>query len=75
MKPHNLMLDDNWNIKLIDFGDSKDLDSKEDNPQILEEQEAEDFYEKQGNFKSLDQGRRGTLVGTINYLSPEMIKE
>lgn len=34
-----------------------------------------DFYEKNGNFKSLDQGRRGTLVGTINYLSPEMIKE
>lgn len=37
MKPHNLMLDDNWNIKLIDFGDSKILDSEEDNPQILEE--------------------------------------
>jgi serine/threonine protein kinase len=32
MKPHNLMLDDNWNIKLIDFGDSKILDSEEDNP-------------------------------------------
>jgi serine/threonine protein kinase len=29
MKPHNLMLDDDWNIKLIDFGDAKDLNEPE----------------------------------------------
>ena len=29
----------------------------------------------QNDFKVAGAGRRGTLVGTINYLSPEMIKE
>jgi len=29
MKPHNLMLDDDMNIKLIDFGDAKDLNEPE----------------------------------------------
>jgi hypothetical protein len=31
--------------------------------------------EMQNDFKVAGAGRRGTLVGTINYLSPEMIKE
>lgn len=30
MKPHNLMLDERMNLKLIDFGDAKKMDEAED---------------------------------------------
>jgi len=37
MKPHNLMLDDDLNIKLIDFGDAKDLNEKEEEVEEVDE--------------------------------------
>ena len=30
LKPLNVMLDEKWNIKLIDFGDAKDLMEEEE---------------------------------------------
>lgn len=30
MKPHNLMLDERMNLKLIDFGDAKKMNEVED---------------------------------------------
>jgi serine/threonine protein kinase len=29
LKPNNIMFDDNWNIKIIDFGEAKDLSEAE----------------------------------------------
>ena len=51
LKPLNIMLDKNYNIKVIDFGDARrvdeQLDEEEDVPNV--------------NL------RRGTFVGTVNY--------
>ena len=47
MKPMNVMLDDNFNVKLIDFGDAKKM-----NENIEED---EDFYEDQDQQSSISQ--------------------
>ena len=81
LKPQNLLLDDNFNIKFIDFGDAK----KENEPPLEEEEYVNDdqnddddsfisdMIEETKNMGS--GGRRGTFVGTVNYLAPEMVRD
>ena len=52
------MLDDYYNVKVIDFGDARRV------------HESTDEEEKNGIPA---QARRGTFVGTVNYQSPEVI--
>ena len=65
LKPQNVVLDDFYNLKLIDFGDAKVVGSgtiDEDSPQV-------------GSDGQPILKRKDTYVGTLNYLSPEMVDE
>lgn len=62
LKPLNIMLDKNYNVKVIDFGDARKVNEELD--------EEEDDAEGAPNML-----RRGTFVGTVNYQSPEVINE
>ena len=53
------MVSENFNLKVIDFGDAKRV-----NEQSIEEEKL--------SVASLEV-RRGTFVGTMNYQSPEVI--
>mmetsp|Transcript_1656 Transcript_1656/g.2927 ORF Transcript_1656/g.2927 Transcript_1656/m.2927 type:complete len:301 (+) Transcript_1656:93-995(+) len=64
LKPQNIMLDENYNLKIIDFGDARKVEEQ------LDEPEDEEGGDEQLNGMS---GRRDTFVGTINYQSPEVI--
>ena len=51
LKPQNLMLDENFNMKFIDFGDARKVNEQ---------------GEEEGSGQ-MEQARRGTFVGTVNY--------
>lgn len=58
LKPQNIMLDDYYNMKMIDFGDAREVDELN-----LDDEGAGQFG-----------GRKDTFVGTVNYQSPEVIE-
>jgi 3-phosphoinositide dependent protein kinase-1 len=60
------MLDESYNIKIIDFGDARKVD---------EEAEPEEEEIKQDDIPQNAPSllRRDTFVGTVNYQSPEVI--
>ena len=62
LKPQNIMMDENYNIKVIDFGDARKVD---------EPGQAGDDEIQPQRMPS----RRDTFVGTVNYQSPEVITE
>ena len=82
----NILLDDDYNLKVvsncmihlmqnklqIDFGEAKKVSDQR-------EEEEEDSFSDSSEDEDLsfedNQLRRGTFVGTINYLSPEMAQE
>ena len=79
------MLDSKWNCKLvsfyfvklifvvqIDLGDAKFANEEEE--ECAEDSMTEE-QKMQADFAKMGGGRRGTMVGTINYVSPEMIKD
>lgn len=120
MKPMNVMLDADYNVKLIDFGDAKKINERieedqdfyeeleasnldEDNPEaaqadggnegsnkggndsfefdkeVVVEQEGQDGNKTVKKYKNayvpMIRERCDTIVGTANYLSPEVIMQ
>ena len=63
------MLDDDFNLKVIDFGDAKK--TSEDRS---DEEDSEFDYGSEALSESY-RDRTGTFVGTINYLAPEMVRD
>ena len=64
MKPQNIMLDSDYNVKIIDFGDAR---------YVNEEPEAQEELAEGEMPQGIPQGRRDTFVGTVNYQSPEVV--
>ena len=67
LKAQNVMMSENYNLKVIDFGDAKNLDEQEG-------EQGEEPEEKKISTKGTLQ-RRGTLVGTMNYMTPEVLTD
>lgn len=57
LKTQNIMLDSNYNLKVIDFGDARKVDEPVD-----------DQEDDEGDSRA-----RPSFCGTVNYLTPEMI--
>lgn len=72
-KPENLLLDDKNHLKIIDFGTAK----------FFETESNKVFYKNISGMldkiRNREEGsqrdRKGTFVGTMFYLSPEMIED
>lgn len=67
------MLDKNYHVKIIDFGDAKTIDEVQE--EIKKAEEAAESAEGFEDMTHLNESRKGTFVGTINYLAPEMIED
>lgn len=82
LKPHNILLDDTFHLKLADFGAAKVIDPAE----VEEELDALNFEHESESFDSeysedecsvsdsSDEDLEGTQIGTTLYISPEMLK-
>ena len=76
LKPDNILIDEDYNIKLTDFGDSKQLTEQEiDNLVFEEEEEYDQFDDRNSIFDDSDsqRGVRKSFVGTALYIAPEML--
>ena len=69
------MLDENYNCKVIDFGDAKKVDEAPFEEEDTQEEEKQDPQSFQEPTIQHPLQRRGTFVGTVNYQSPEVIQE
>lgn len=70
LKPENILLDEKMHVLITDFGSAKIL---KDNPEtVLTTTPASDADAQQQQYR---RDRRGSFVGTAQYVSPELLTE
>ncbi|XP_055601642.1 3-phosphoinositide-dependent protein kinase 1 isoform X1 [Uranotaenia lowii] len=74
LKPENILLDDNFHVMIADFGSSR-LDEVCDVNQSAEcpDQTQRGIYSQTMETENL-KSKRGSFVGTAQYVSPEILK-
>ena len=80
LKPQNFVLDEEWNLKLIDFGEAKKIEQCNivdiEDPDNDDDVEFKDQLQKcESRIPQITHARAGTFTGTLNYISPEMFND
>lgn len=82
LKPGNILIDERYNLKITDFGDSKKLDPDDDPYKRLDNPGGDDFnddrnslFEEPAEVDERSARQSNAFVGTAFYISPEMLEE
>ncbi|XP_067216150.1 3-phosphoinositide-dependent protein kinase 1 isoform X2 [Linepithema humile] len=73
LKPENILLDEKMHVLITDFGSAKIL--KDDPETVLTTVPASDADAQQQQQQQYRRDRRGSFVGTAQYVSPELLTE
>ncbi|XP_058821050.1 3-phosphoinositide-dependent protein kinase 1 isoform X2 [Topomyia yanbarensis] len=77
LKPENILLDENFHTMIADFGSSRigntELQYSSSN-ESDENDETETHLDDAKNFRKHSKRKRGSFVGTAQYVSPEILK-
>ncbi|RLV85784.1 Serine/threonine-protein kinase PKH3 [Meyerozyma sp. JA9] len=73
LKPENVLVGHDFNLKITDFGAAKLLGEEDDNEEKIE-YNGINSNGSPGANASVDDSRKGSFVGTAEYVSPELLK-
>lgn len=73
LKPENVLVGHDFNLKITDFGAAKLLGPEDDNEEQIDYNGVNSGTSPSMNMP-VDESRKGSFVGTAEYVSPELLK-